>query len=213
MKKTLPAIVFLFFIPALSHATLADVVESHYKVLNSWRADFVQTTFIEILNDNIQKKGSIAVLRPDKIHIEYENPKKVYVCDGKKLWIYKDDSTAWEFSKPKKIISEEALSFLSGLKDLNTLFDVMENSDESEGSLKIKNHGLKKLFLMPKDKNSAVLKITLGIDTQNQVREALLFNASGNVSHYEFHDMMPNAQLDAQLFTLPDKKDRKIIKK
>ena len=213
MKKISLLVLVLFFIPAPGHASLATAVEEHYKTLQSWRADFIQTTFIEILNDNIEKKGTIAVLRPDKIHIEYQNPKKVYVSDGKKLWIYKYDVTAWEFNQPKKIISEEALSFLSGLKNLSTLFDVIENPDEPEGSLKIKNHQLKKISLVPKDKNSAVLKITLGVDAHNQVKEAVLFNVSGNVSHYEFRDISPNARLDTQLFTLPDKKNRKIIKK
>lgn len=212
MKKSL-LIIYLLFTPVWAQASLATAVENHYKTLNSWRADFIQTTFIEVLNDNIQKKGSIAVLRPDKILIQYYDPKKIYVSDGKKLWIYNDDLTAWEFNKPKKIISEEALSFLSGLKDLSTLFDVLENLDEAEGFFKIENTGLKKLFLIPKDKSATVLKITLGIDTQNQVKEAVLFNASGNVSHYEFQGITPNAQMDTQLFTLPDKKNRKIIKK
>lgn len=209
MKKTF-LIIFFFFIPALSQASLATSVENHYKTLNSWRADFIQTTFIEILNDNIQKKGSIAVSRPNKIHIEYKDPKKVYVSDGKKLWIYKDDLTAWEFNQAGKIISEEALSFLSGLKNLSILFDVMEKSDEPSG---IKNRQLKKLSLVPKNKNAAMLKITLGIDSQNQVKEAVLFNISGNVSHYEFQNTALDAQLDPQLFTLPDKKNRKILKK
>lgn len=212
MKKML-LILWLFFTPTLGHAALASSVESHYKTLNSWRANFIQTTFIEVLNDNIQKQGAISVLRPDKIHIEYTNPKKVYVSDGKKLWIYSDDATAWEFNRPKKIISEEALSFLSGLKELSTLFDVMEDLDETKGYFKINDTQLKKLFLIPKDKNADILKIALGIDAQNHVKEAVLFNVSGNISHYEFRDITPNAALDAQLFTLPDKKNRKIIKK
>lgn len=219
LNKTIPFFFFLTLfllsgVTANAQTNLSQEVEKQYSTLKSWSADFTQTTFVEILGDTFKKKGMIAIARPDKIHIEYKDPEKVYISDGKKLWVYKDNETAWEFDKPKKVISKEALSFLSGLKDLNSLFFMTELLEDPVGPLKIKNKKLKTLGLTPKNKEASVLKIILGISEEDQtVKEAVLYNVSGNVTHYEFKNLVFDSKLDPQLFSLPDKPKRKVIKK
>jgi outer membrane lipoprotein-sorting protein len=195
--------------------SLAEKVETQYNKTNSWQADFEQTTYVEILKQKLKKKGSIAVKKPNKLRINYTSaPNKIYVSDGKKLWIYKEqEKTARQFSKAKKIINKEALSFLGGLKNLSELFTVIENLNEPKEYLKITNKSLKKLHLIPQDKNSPVLKLTLGINAnKGTIKEAVLFNTSGNVTHYLFNNIVFDQDFSDNYFTLPKKPRRKIIK-
>ncbi len=221
--KNEKVILFIFLIiiflvpttPLKANTNLAKSLENKYKNLASWQADFDQVTYVEILKDKIKKKGQISVKRPDKIRIEYKTkPSKIYASNGKKLWIYKEDElTAKQFNKPKKIISKEALSFLSGLKDLTELFDVTLKSKGSKNKLKIKNNRLTKMILTPKNSGSPILKITLGIDKAKlTLNEAVIVNASNNITHFIFKKIAFNKALNDTLFILPKKPKRKIIK-
>lgn len=196
--------------------TLAVQVERHYNALTSWSSDFDQETYVDMLKKNLIKPGRIVVERPDKLRIEYtEGLKKIYTSNGKKLWIYKEaETTAEQFDDPKKVISKEALSFLGGLHNLTEIFDVVPNLKDVEATLQIKDANLKKLALIPKDQEAAILKITLGVDAKDlSVREALLYNASGNVSHYTFKNVVFDQKIDAANFELPKEPKRKIIER
>lgn len=193
--------------PALpASAGLVQDIENHYQKHQSWQAGFSQTTFIEMLNQNLTRQGTILAARPGKLRVEYlTDPKKIYLSDGKKLWVYKEDEdTAAQFDNLGQVVHKEALSFLSGLENLSQIFDVLEGLKEAASTLKIKDKGLKRVTLVPKNVDSGLLHLTLGVDPKSlEVREAVLFNASGNVSHYTFEKIQFDPAVDAGVFTLP----------
>jgi outer membrane lipoprotein carrier protein len=195
---------------------LAAAVEARYSKVQSWSAEFVQTTHIEVLNQDLEKNATIQVARPKSIRIEYlTDPKKIYVSDGSKLWIYKnDDTSALQFDDPQAVLSREALSFLGGFQNLSEIFDIVPNLKEAEGFLQVQDKTLKKVALIPKDDTSDIIKITLGVDDKTMtVKEAVLFNASGNVTHYTFNKIQFDQKIDPVVFSLPKEPKRKIIKK
>ena len=54
--------------------------------------------------------------------------------------------------------------------------------------------------------------MTLGVNAKDlSVREALLYNASGNVTHYIFSNIVFDQKTDEALFELPKEPKRKII--
>lgn len=218
MKRFLVVFVCVFtfvLLPIRAFADLAGDVARRYNALKSWAADFEQTTFVEMLGQTVSKKGKIAVARPNKLRIEYlTKPFKIYASNGKRLWVYRRDSkTAYLFDKPEKVISKEAWTFLGGLKNLTSIFDIMEGLTEPEGLLKIKSRRLKKLTLVPKNRDAAVLRLTLGVEPKElTVKEAVLVNASGNVTHYRFKNIVFNPVVSKDQFELPEKPKRKIVK-
>lgn len=219
MKKFVYSLTVLFLSVAIIFPAVADFnasIEEKYKKITSWHADFIQTTFIEMLEQNLDKKGTIHAERPNKIKIEYlTEPQKIYVTNGSKLWIYKKDKkTAVQFDDPNRMIDKEALSFLNGLQNMSELFNVFDNLKEPDEYFKIKNQNLKKLFLLPKNENSSVLRIVIGVNAESLlVEEAVLFNISGNVTYYQFQNIKTDEKFPANHFELPDQPKRKIIKK
>lgn len=225
VMKTVFAIVFAVLTATLPRAVTAEgglvdepkpdpavkALEERYKKLSSWTCDFVQTSHVDVLNQDVKRGGSITVARPSRMRIDYAGePKKVYIVNGKKLWVYQPDAgVADEFDDPEKMISREALSFLSGLDDIGTLFDALPNLPEAKEFFKIKDASLKKISLVPKNPESPILRITLGVEAKTlTVREAVLYNASGNVTHYAFAGVTFDQPVDAALFELP--KDKKV---
>jgi outer membrane lipoprotein-sorting protein len=207
-------------IPAAAQAELADepkpdpfvkTLEARYQALSYWGCVFTQTSHVDVLNQDVTREGSIAVAKPSRMRIDYAgDPKKVYIVNGKKLWVYQPDANvADEFDDPEKLISREALSFLGGLGDIGELFDAIPNLPEAKEFFTIKDAALKKISLVPKDATSPILRITLGVDEKTTtVKEAVLYNASGNVTHYAFSDVSFDQPVEAAAFELP--KDIKI---
>jgi outer membrane lipoprotein-sorting protein len=216
MKRLLLAFGLLVLPTRLWAADLASEVEARYAKALSWGADFSQSTHIEVLAQDLTKLAHIDVQRPGQLRIEYlSDPKKIYVSDGETLWVYKNaDTTAWEFDEPSKVLSREALSFLSGFQNLTELFDVVPGLKEAEGFKMIQDKTLKQLALVPKAEESGILKLTLGVDAKTRtVKEAVLFNASGNVTHYVFSKIQFDQPAKGVIFSLPTEPKRTIIKK
>lgn len=208
---------FLIFFGFLSLGLAAEVnaekqnkllsdLEVRYQNLKSWQSDFEQKSRIEVLDQTLTKHGNIKVVRPDKMRIEYETePRKIYLFSNKMLLVYQPETkSAQKFKTPDKLIGREALSFLSGLDGISTLFEVIPDLKEAKGFFKIENPELKIISLIPKDENSQLLRLTLGINPKTlTLQEAVLFNASGNFSHYQFNDVEFDKQIDAANFELP----------
>lgn len=217
MKKFSLIFLALILLPCLANAqdqVLQDL-EKEYQGHQSWEIDFTQTSFVESLNQNLTKKGKIFGSRPDFLKIDYlTEPLKSYLYNGKKFWIVNHEiKEAQEFQDPGRVMSSEALSFLGGLNKISELFEVIEDLNEPETFLKIKDNTLKKIALLPKDEDSSILRLTLGIDAQkNVLKEAVLFNISGNVTHYVFEKFNFDKKLDPELFELPEKIKIKIVK-
>ena len=168
-----------------------------------------------MLNQTLSKQGKISVWRPQRLRIEYTStPQKFYISDGKKLWVYiQDDTVAYEFAKPKEVISREAWSFLSGLEGLTDLFTIDKSRDRQTNHLQIKSPHLKTISLVPKRDDAVVRELTLGVDAKTLiVKEAIMVNASGNETHYEFRDFYFDQPLQGDAFTLPKDPKRKIIR-
>jgi len=219
MKKTF---LILFVFLSLGFASMASAkeqnkilsdLEARYQNIKSWQADFEQKSRIEVLDQTLTKRGSIKVVRPNSMRIEYETePRKIYLFKDKMLLVYQPETeSAQKFKAPDKLIGREALSFLSGLNDISNLFEVIVDLKEAEGFFKIEDPRLKIVGLVPKDENSQLLRLTLGIDPKTlTLQEAVLFNASGNVSHYRFSNVEFDKQIDETNFALPKNEKIKI---
>lgn len=187
-------------------------LEARYAKLASWTCSFAQKSHVDVLDQDVTRNGRIAVVRPDKMRIDYDgDPRKIYVVNDKKLWVIQPDAgIADEFGDPGQMISREALSFLGGLDDLTVLFDAIPGLPQAKEFFTIQDAALKRISLVPKDATSPILRITLGVDEKTlTVKEAVLYNASGNVTHYDFTDIVFDATVSEDAFQAPKGKAEK----
>ena len=212
---TLSSILGLFGEPLLGSHDPLHKIEKTYQDLAAWETPFEQTSHIQTLDQNFSKKGLISVNLPNRLRIAYlSEPRKIYIYNGKILWIYNQDfGEVQEFRNPHQILSAEALSFLGGFHNLSDFFEEIKNSRELTSPFQIKEKGLKQITLAPKDEESPILQLVLGIDPQSfLVKEAILANVSGNITHYRFEDTKSKKILDPELFTLPKSAKVQIMK-
>jgi outer membrane lipoprotein-sorting protein len=119
----------LFTFHVLHAASTEDVikqVQSTYDSAQDVSSDFVQKVKIAALERDVEKTGRALFRKPGKLFVEYEGEEgRLYISDGKKLWIYeKGDTQVNVFPVGPKTMPEEALAFLGGLGDLRQQFRV-----------------------------------------------------------------------------------------
>lgn len=201
MRPLTFALLFLLAGPARASEfdTLFQNLKNTYQHADSWQANFTQTTTVELLGRNITKNGEMFLKKPGKLKIVYLGARpKMYVSNGQKLWIYTvGDSQMESYANVSSVVSRQALAFLQGLGELDRDFWVAT----PKGASAIKEFSLKSIELKPKTKNSPLKKIILGVDEKTGlVKETVLYNASGNQTHYLFKNIRLNPVLGDALF-------------
>lgn len=196
-----------------ANASLLDQIEAKSGSLKAWEADFQQVTEVDLLGQSLTKTGTIQSLRPDSFRIHYVTaPVKTYLYNGKKLWVHQHKSeSVIEYREPKNWISSEALSFLSGMQQLSTLFTEIELNEAPDYAFQKKS--LKPLALVPLQPGGSIMYLVLGVNSTHDIEEAFLWTPSGNRSHYVFSNIKTNPKLDSKLFSWKKKRGIKVIKK
>lgn len=184
----------------------ANQVQRAYEKTITLQMDFVQDTYVELLERNIKKTGQAKFQKPGKFAIVYGGARgREYLSDGKSLWIYKKGSSQVQRHALKQgEIPAEALSFLGGLGNLKEDFVIEDLSDKRAQQLKIAPEAKQRyawLELTPQKKRSQITWLVMGFSLENHLaRELYLLTESGNLSHYRFNQVTQNINLDAADF-------------
>lgn len=180
--KRFSLILSLWPVVAYSAGGLVEKVQETYGKTGSFRADFVQRTFIEVLEREVEEKGSLIFARSGRFLIHYQGSReRKYISDGRTLWIHHPlEGEVEVYEKAGDLLSREALVFLGGLGEMEKEFKVTENGSD-------------RLTLIPRKKGSLFLKILLRVDPETGlVKEADLSSRSGNKSRYLFSSIRTN---------------------
>jgi outer membrane lipoprotein carrier protein len=170
-------------------AGLVEKVQQTYRQTEQFRADFVQTTKIEVLDRVVEEKGQLVFAKPGKFLIHYRGAReRKYISDGKTLWIYRPKEKEVEiYEDLKNVVAREALAFLGGLGEMTKEFRVNEKGGE--------------LLLVPKRKGAPFVQLILKINPESHlVQEATLFPKSGNESRYLFSAIRVNEPVPETTF-------------
>lgn len=193
-------LIFFLSLPAFAgQSPLARDLQKTYEATQDWTATFTQSTFVDLLGKDIQKTGQITISKPGKWRLEYtEEPPKSYISDGQKLWVYTEgDSQVSVYPKISELMATEALTFLEGVGKLEADFNIQTST---KNKIDFTDKNLKKLVLTPKNPDSGLTSIVLGIGPKNLIAEMFLFNVSGNQTHYVFQNIQLNQHPSQELF-------------
>ncbi len=192
--------------PGIAYSeNIADRVADHYAQLGTIRADFIQNTYVDIL-DSMQTRQGKLYLAPNKFRIEYREPEEqLYIFNGETLWIYSPPHQEVEiYTDAESRISREALTFLNGLATLQTTFRIPKAVTRKEEVA---------LTLIPRDKTSRLKKIEIVVAKDNlDLKEATIWPKQGNRSQYSFSNLETRMIIPDTKFNLRVPKKVRIIR-
>ena len=187
MKKFLFILLIPFSLFASTLETQLVEIENTYQNTNTLQAEFVQSTYVPLLEKTITRPGRIFYEKGGKLRIEYAaNPMTHYISDGTTLWILQPQTKKTETIELKNSgLPDEALRFLTELGNLRTYFKVAASGD-----------GFK---LTPK--NRSIYKFLVGTFGENHYLKTLVIhNKTGNESKYYFTNLKTGMPLSEKLF-------------
>jgi outer membrane lipoprotein carrier protein len=184
--------VAMFSFSALSYAGEGQQrLETFLKGLTTIKAGFVQT-LNNAAGELIEKsEGIMAVERPGKFRLQYQNPyEQLYVADGKNIWMYDRDLEQVSVKPQSDALGSTPALLLSTAEPLQTNFELRELGE---------HEGFVWLELNPKDADSNFDFVKLALEG-NTLRAMEMVDGFGQTTRLYFDPMSRNPQLDAGLF-------------
>jgi chaperone LolA len=192
------AMTMLFPFSSIYANSAVQAIQSTYQSIHDLQADFIQSTYVAVLDKTIKEPGLFSMKKPGMLRIEYtgEHPKQ-YISDGKHLWVIDSElEQAETYKVSKNSIPKEGLELLKGFSDMDKLFDVTPFKPKKTKS------GYAYLKLTPKSKNHQYNNLDCVFGADNLLKEMIIHNKSGNISTYVFNNVRVNMGLDKNLFIL-----------
>ncbi len=177
---------------SLLHAGEAQArLETFLHNLTTIKAAFVQT-----LNNSSGKlveksEGIMAVQRPGKFRLHYQNPyEQLYVADGESIWMYDRDLEQVTVKPQSEALGSTPALLLSTTEPLDTNFIVRELGE---------HEGFFWLELKPKgaDSNFEFVKLAMEGDT---LRAMEMVDGFGQATRLYFDPMVRNPKLKKEIF-------------
>lgn len=193
-----PAIIFLL---TLSFSDQIQNIEQTYASTPALQAEFVQKTYVPLLEETVTRSGRLFYKKGGKIRIEYAaEPMAHYISDGQILWIvYPEEKRRETYYLKDSGLPEEALNFLTELGSLRKYFQVAPGQREGGP-----------IVLKPK-KKSTYRQLEAAFDKNHFLQELTIHSLSGNRSRYRFFNLQTPKNLPDTLFTFsaPPRPDAK----
>lgn len=189
-------------------------LQMRYEKTKDLQADFTQKTTLEGFERPMTSSGKVYIKKPGRLRWNYLEPSaediyvdrddvKVYVPEHKQVLVGKLTQMA---------ASRAPLELLQGAAKLDGSFDAEPTPGKGRGV-----GGIRLVTLVPKshdgEAHGTVQKIVLEVFPKTYfIRSLSLYEASGNVSNFEFSSLQSNLGLDDDLFVPKFPPDVEVVK-
>jgi outer membrane lipoprotein carrier protein len=139
------------------------------------------------------ESGMLQLRKPGRMRWDYTSPKgKLFVSDGKFLWLYTPSNNQVEKMKIKESEDMRApLAFLLGKLHFDREFRNIQSRPVAGGTL---------ITAEPKTENLPYTHVEFVVDAQNQIRRVQVTGYDKSVLEFDFEQEKLNPTLEASLF-------------
>lgn len=170
------------------------------KGMESFQADFIQTSKTQTGEILQQMVGELSVAKPGKMRWQTEDPyAQLVVSDGQLIWVYDMDLEQVTIRNMDQRVQETPALLLSGDAGQIDASFVVSLEDSGDQAL---------YQLVPKDPSQLFQSLEFHY-RQNTLVRMMIFDAAGQVTEIAFSDQQANKPIDEQAFTfdVPDDVD------
>ena len=188
---------------------LVKKVETRYRKLNDFTADFTQTTSVRGFASAIKSAGRVYLKRPGKLRWDYLEPtlEQIFVDSDMVQFYIPEHKQVLTGQLSKMTNSQAPLQLLQGIGRLDTYYAVSRAPDDARG-----NGGLPILHLTLRDGGPDHPRIVVEVDAATHfLRRIELHDVNGNVSTFVFSSFKPNTGLKEEVFAFTAPPDVEVI--
>ncbi len=168
--------------------------QSSYKAVGSLKASFVQYSKILGMTEDIRSGGEIIFKKPGKMDWNYKEPDaQRFISDGETVWFHEprvNQVTVGQLTK--SFSSDVPVSFLLGLGDLSSSFDLISTCKTAAGYL---------FELKPKSETSSFKLFSLLVsDKDFMPHGAKILDQGDTLTQFVFQEVNVSDQVDDSHF-------------
>lgn len=194
--KVLCLLALLCPLTAVDLKTWIGAVERRYNSARTMEAAFDQSYLAQ--GRKRVERGQLSLRKPGRMRWEYTEPAgKLFIADGKWVWMYSPATGKAERAKLKASDDERApLAFLLGKLDFSRLFRDFELAESGETAV---------IRALPKSDKVPYTSVEFTVGRQGEIRRLKVSNGDGSITEYAFANERLNGPVsDAKFrFTPP----------
>ncbi|MCR4667249.1 MAG: outer membrane lipoprotein chaperone LolA [Desulfovibrio sp.] len=193
------SVLAILLVMAFSSFALADSlterIQSHYKTMKGFGADFTQTLAHRESGTNEKRQGSILFAKPLKLRWETKKPhEELLIATSECIWQYiPDESLAYKYNA-------------SIMKDANSIIQVITGQSDLMHDFEVKrtglDQGLQKLKLYPKTPTTQLVEADIWVDSDRGViMKSVSMDFYGNTNTIVFENYTENVTPKSSMFS------------
>ena len=198
LKKS---IIFIFILSSVSispaetpeqHAL--DAVQKNYEKVLTYEADFIQKSYIKMMDKTQDVKGTVTIKKPGKMKWSYGAPDtQILISNGSTLWLYvPEEEQATKVPIESIYSSNTPALFLAGKGKLTQSFNVE--------SVNLDNDPIS-ITLTPKADDQALTRLQLFANKKNfQITGSTVYDKLGNKTEIWFSNIKTNSEIPEKTF-------------
>ena len=191
-----------------SPEALARQIEKRYATVQTFTADFVQTSTGGAFNRKRRSEGTVVVKKPGKMRWEFTRPesdRQIIVSDGATLQLYSVEDRVLQISDvPADDDAPTAMLFLAGRGNLLRDFTVSNTPSPVTG--------LSALKLTPRQAESDYEYLVLVLDPALQIREIHTRDLQAADVRLSFSNIKENVNVADRTFTFTPPRGTEIVR-
>jgi outer membrane lipoprotein carrier protein len=195
------SIVFIFILLSgnLIHAetpeqAALDAIQQNYEKVLTFEADFIQKSYIKMMDKTQDVKGTVSIKKPGKMKWDYGAPDtQILISNESTLWLYvPEEEQATKVPIESIYSSNTPALFLAGKGKLTQAFNVESvNLDKDPISI----------TLIPKADDQAMTRLQLFANKKNyQITGSTVYDKLGNKTEIRFSNIKTNREIPEKTF-------------
>jgi outer membrane lipoprotein carrier protein len=171
-----------------------DVVQKNYEKVLTYEAEFIQKSYIKMMDKTQDVKGTVSIKKPGKMKWRYGAPDiQILISNGNILWLYVPDEEQVTKVPIESIYSSNTPAlFLAGKGKLTQSFNV-ESVNLDKDPLSI--------TLTPKADEQSLSRLKLFANKKNyQITGSTVYDKLGNITEIRFSNIKTNREISEKIF-------------
>jgi outer membrane lipoprotein carrier protein len=173
---------------------ILNSVQKTYDLTKTFKADFVQKSYLKIMDQTQTAKGEVFIKKPGKMKWDYKAPDpQILTSNETGIWLYMPEEKQVTKMQMENIYSSNTPAmFLVGKGKLSESFAVDKILNEKN---------LITLTLLPKDSEMNINRLLLFVDDKNyQITGSSVYDNLGNKTEIQFSSIQINQSISDNFF-------------
>ena len=180
----------------ISDQQALDAIQNHYEKILTFEANFIQESYIRMMNQTQSVEGKVKIKKPGKMRWVYGAPEEqVLISDENTLWLYiPEEEQATKVPVESIYSSNTPALFLAGQGKLTEAFKVESVNQEKKKII---------VTLVPKTAQQGLARLVLFADKKNyQITGSTVYDKLGNKTTIRFNQIRVNKKISEEQFQL-----------